>query len=221
MRRIAIGVQEADGDRLHPVGRQLPRRRPHRIEIQRHDGIAITVHPLRHFKPAAARHQRIGILQEQIVNIVALLSAHFEHVAKALGGDQPELRAPAFDQRVGDQGRAMHDIADIAKRDARARHQLGKPRERADRRIIRRGQAFMQPNGILPRVQQDEIGKGTPDIKSDPPPCRHRPAPCLSPASLSPAAIGWPVGNYCSRSASGRANAVAACVIMQPLFHVL
>ena len=113
MRGVAIGMQKTDGDGFHSVGLQRPGGGAHGVEVQRNDGVAIPVHAFRHFQPVAAGHQRIGVLQEQVVDVVALLGPHLQDVAEALRGDQAQFRPAPLDQRVGDQRGAVDDIADI------------------------------------------------------------------------------------------------------------
>ena len=86
------------------------------VGIERGQHVAVAVHAFRHFEAVAARHQRVGELQEQVVDVVALLGAHLQDVAEALRGDQAEARAAALDQGVGDQRGAVHDVADVGER---------------------------------------------------------------------------------------------------------
>ena len=81
--------------------------------IERRQHVAVAIHALRHFEAVAARHERVGELQEQVVDVVALLGAHLEDVAEAARGDQAEARAAALDQGVGDERGAVHDVADV------------------------------------------------------------------------------------------------------------
>ena len=90
-------------------------RRAHLIGIERRDDAPVAVQALADLQPMAARNQRIGKAQEQIVDVVALLGPHFEHVAKALRGEQAEPRAAPLDDRVGDQRGAVNDLADVAR----------------------------------------------------------------------------------------------------------
>ena len=60
MRGIAVGVQEADGDRLDAVGDQALRRGAHFDGIERRQHVAVAVHAFRYFEAMAAWHQRIG-----------------------------------------------------------------------------------------------------------------------------------------------------------------
>ena len=61
--------------------------------------------------------QRFWELQEQVVDVVALLGTHLQRVAKALCRQKPDAAAASFDDRVGDERRAVHDMADIGDRD--------------------------------------------------------------------------------------------------------
>ena len=60
VRRIGVGVQEADRDRLDAVIDQLAHRRAHLVGIERRDDAPVAVHPLADLQPVAARHQRVG-----------------------------------------------------------------------------------------------------------------------------------------------------------------
>ena len=192
MRGIAIGVQEADGDRLDAVGDQALRHRAHFGGVERRQHVAVAVHALRHLQPMAARHQRVGEAQEQVVDVVALLGAHLEDVAEAARGDQAEPRAAALDQGVGDQRRAVHHVADVGKREPSRLQQFGEPLERADRWVVRRGQALVQADVVALRVEQDEVGEGAADVEADAVAggSGHAVHPCVAAAGLCAAAMG-------------------------------
>jgi len=164
---VAIGVQEADGDRLDAVGLELAGGFAHLVEIDRGHNLAVAVHALRDLETVAARHQRVGILQEEIVDVVALLGAHLQDVAEAGSGDQAELGAFPLDQRIGDEGRAMYDLAHLGESDAGIGDELAEALQRADRRIMRRRQAFVQQDLGALGVEQDEVGERPPDVEAD------------------------------------------------------
>ncbi len=115
----------------------------------------------------AAGDQRIGELQEQVVDVVALLDAELEDVAEAAGGDKAEAGAAAFDQSVGDQGGAVDHVADVGERKLRRLQQFGEALEGADRWVVRRGQAFVQADFRKFRIQQNEVGEGAADVETD------------------------------------------------------
>jgi hypothetical protein len=72
----------------------------------------------------------------------------------------------------------LDDIGDVGEGEAGAVHEGGQALERADRRIVRRGQAFVQTDGGAGGVQQDEIGEGAADVEADPIMFGHDPSPC-------------------------------------------
>jgi hypothetical protein len=164
VRRIGIGMQEADRDRLDPVIDQPAHRGAHLVRVEPRDHAAVAVHPLADLEPVAPRHQRIGKAEEQVVDVVTLLGAHFEAVAEALRGQQPEPGATPLDDRVGDQRRAVHDLGDVTERDAGLPGQLAQALERGDRGVLRRGQAFVERDAF---VMQHEVGKCAADVEAD------------------------------------------------------
>ncbi len=128
--------------------------------------------PSRSMRSATSRRWRRGTsgsgkLQEQVVDVVALLGAHLEDVAEAARGDQAETRAAALDQGVGDQRGAVHDVADVGEREPAACSSSARPSERADRWVVRRGQALVQADVVALRVEQDEVGEGAADVETD------------------------------------------------------
>ena len=61
----------------------------------------------------------------------------------------------------------MDDLADIREREPGRGRERFQPLQRATRRIVRRGQAFMQPDLAALRVVEDEIGEGAADVEAD------------------------------------------------------
>ena len=118
VRRVGVGMQEADRDRLDAVIHEPAQRGAHRVEVERRDTRPSRSIALADLQPVAARDQRLGKAEEQVVDVVALLGPHLEHVAEALRREQAEPRAAPLDQRIGDERRAVHDLADIGERDA-------------------------------------------------------------------------------------------------------
>ena len=164
---IAVGVQEADGDRLDPFGYQALRHRTHLVRLERGQHVAVAVEALRHLQAMAARNQRVGEAEKKVVDVVALLGAHFQDVAEAACGDEAEARAGALDQGVGDEGGAMDHVADVGQREPSGVQQFAEALESADRGIVRRGQALVEPDLVALRIQQDEIGESAADVETD------------------------------------------------------
>ena len=115
--RIGIGVQEADRDGLDAVIDELAHSRAHFAGIERRDNAPVAVQPFADFEPVAARNERVGKAQEQVVDVVALLGPHFEAVAEALRREQAKFRAAPLDDRVGDERGAVDDFGNVREGD--------------------------------------------------------------------------------------------------------
>src|SRR5262245_47728907 len=111
-------MKKANRDRLYFIGGQLAHRRSHGGLVESRSPLPVTIHSFRHFEPTLTRDQRLGELEKEIVNVVALLRAHFEQVAKTLRGDEAELDTLALDQSIGDQGGSVNQFADVFKLEA-------------------------------------------------------------------------------------------------------
>ena len=134
---VAIGMEEAHRHRFDPGRLQLVDRRIDVVRIQRRQHAALRIQPLAHAQAHRALDQRLGLLPTEVVGERNADAAQLQHVAKALGRDEPGARAPALENGVGrDRGR-VHDFADVAARRAAPR--------RNTRRCPRRSPASSRP----------------------------------------------------------------------------
>ena len=136
-------MQEADRDRGDAEFAEPARGRLHRGLVERQLDAAVEAHALRHLEAQPPRHQRRRILDAQVEQVVAALEAHIEDVAEARGRQHAGHGAAALDHGVGDERRAVHDVADVA--DAR-RHRASSSAPALDDglgRIVRRGQPLV------------------------------------------------------------------------------
>ena len=88
VRRVLVGVEEADRERLHPVLDQLANFAADRVGVDRLEHDPVAAHPLGDLAPVAASGERLREGQEEVVDVVALLRPHLEDVAKAAGGEE-------------------------------------------------------------------------------------------------------------------------------------
>ena len=177
---VLVGVQVADGHGLDPAGDQAVRLAAHLVLVEGHDGLAVTAHALVDLAAPGPGHQGIGELKEQVVLVVALLVAHLQHVPEAPGGQQGQGRPAAFDDGVGHQGGAVHQVGDVGQREVALGEQGLQALDGADGGIVGGGQALVQAH--LPRspVHQDEVREGAADVQADAIAIRSvRHAPCL------------------------------------------
>jgi hypothetical protein len=114
-----------------------------------------------------ARHQWIGILDVQIVEIVAPFIADAQHVLKAGGRNEARLDALALEDGVCDNGgRAKHLKSIQIDAAAEPDEQFGYALDNRFRRVLRRAQHLVQVQLAIV-VQQREIREGTAGIECE------------------------------------------------------
>ena len=110
VRGMAVGVQEADGDRLG-VERGDPLRQPGGI-LER-AARAVGRHPLGCSDAALRRHERRRMRGAQAVEVRAGLAAELDEVLEALRRDEHRARAAPLQQRVRRDRRAVRERAHV------------------------------------------------------------------------------------------------------------
>ncbi|MGF6695792.1 hypothetical protein OKW38_000403 [Paraburkholderia sp. MM5496-R1] len=83
------------------------------IEVERHELVALRVHAAAHGEAVAARHERLGQCDAQVVLLKAAFGAHLDDVAKAFARDEGGARAAPFDQGIGGERGAVNDRSDL------------------------------------------------------------------------------------------------------------
>ena len=106
---IGVAVQEADGEALDLVAREVFRERLNGRLVQGGEDLPIRVDPLGHRIATLPRDQHVRLVDENVVLVVAPLVGDLENISEALGGDDAHPGALALDQRVGRQRRAVND----------------------------------------------------------------------------------------------------------------
>ena len=171
VRRVDVGEEEADGDRLHPLVAKRAGGLAHALFVERLQHRALRRHPpLLHGQPVAAAHERARLPRDVLhdgVVLRPLVAADVDDVAVAGGRDHAGLGAVVLQHRVGRDRGAVEDVGDGVRRRAAPLAERGDARRRALRRIVRRGGHLV--NRALARlaVGDDEIGKGAADIDAD------------------------------------------------------
>ena len=100
VRRVAVGVQEQDGDRLRTLRHRLRDHRAHLRLVERDEHLALRVHALADFETQVAVDQRLVPLEEEIVGFRPVDAADLVDVAKALRCDERAARAGALQDGV-------------------------------------------------------------------------------------------------------------------------
>ena len=167
---IGIGVQEADGERLD-AGRfdEVADRRPGALEVQGRDHLSVVTHPLADLPAQAPWCERVGPREPKIEQVVALLEAHVEDVAEPRGHQHAGLRPAPFDDRVGDEGRAVGDGFDLGHGHVFAPQKGGGAFNHRNRGVGRRGEALQHRDLAAAFVEQCEVGKRPADVDAESP----------------------------------------------------
>ena len=116
VRRVDVGVQQANGDGLHVLLANGPHHLTYRVLVERPHHPAGVVDSLGNAVAKVARDQRLRFLAENVVEARPDLSRNLQHVAKTLGGDQRGMSAFAFDDRVGGHCRPVNQAGDRPRR---------------------------------------------------------------------------------------------------------
>ena len=163
VRRVRVGVEEAD---RHALDAQAPEALDdggHFAEIERRQHRAVGPDALAHLGAKPARHEGLGLgRQIDPVEMRTVHAADLEHVAEASRGDKADRADPALDDRVRDErgpvgegGAAAGHAADRGQAVEQASGRIGGGRRHLERVRPARG------------VAGDEIGEGAAHVDTD------------------------------------------------------
>ena len=119
--RVAIGVEVADRDRLDAARRRAAMARS---SERASSGVATRPSARSRSRTPSRRargHEGDRRRHAEVVAVVLQPLAHLDHVAVALGGQEPDARALALEERVGRDGGAVHDALGLARAARRRR----------------------------------------------------------------------------------------------------
>ena len=155
-------MHEADRDRLDAVILQTRHLRADRRFVERKPHRAVHIDALRHREAQRARHQRLRLLDHEVVLVVAALGCDIERVAKAVRGDQRRARAAPLDDGIGGERRAVNEHVDVGEVQARIAEHEARSVEHALLRPLRGGQ-YLSGDPLGAAVEND-VGEGAADI---------------------------------------------------------
>ena len=159
---VRPGVNKANCHRLHASRPHLTGSGEHRGFVQGQQHRAIGGNALSHRETQRPGHQGWRHFDVDVVGVKALLKTHLQHVAKTGRGQQGSAGALALDQRIGGQGGAVDEEADLRWADPRLRQQLQDAVHHCHFGLARRGQHFAAetPGGRF----QHHIGEGAANV---------------------------------------------------------
>ncbi len=129
---VRVGMQEADRNGLHLLGLEPRDRTLDAGKVQRRNHFAARTDTLLHFKPQAARHQRLRLDVERLIKTRHADAAELQYIAEAARGYERGLRALVLHDGVGRHRAAVQNLGDPALVELEMGHQLV---DAADHRI--------------------------------------------------------------------------------------
>ena len=167
VRRVDVGVQEADGDRRDAVPEEPPDGRPQAALVERHEHLAVEGDPLGDLPDPGAGDQRGGLLDLEVVQLVALLPADDQDVAEAARRQEGDVPALPLDDDVRAERRPVHGLDEVGPAEPRAGDQLPEPLHACPGRIIRRREALAGEEAAVVGLER-EVGERSADVEPDP-----------------------------------------------------
>jgi hypothetical protein len=167
---VTPGVQVADGDGINLGARKLGDRRRKRSLVERHRDAPVGADALAYAQAPVARHQRLWRRLAEIVAVVLEALAHLEDVAVAFGGQQPDARALALEQRIGRHRRAVDDALGVLEQRAEADpERLRQPLQAVHhpKRWIGRGGRRLGERDPARGIERHQVGECAADVDPD------------------------------------------------------
>ena len=157
---VRVAVEQRDGDGLDVVGQQPLQDLGNLLAIYCGEHVAFVVHALGDLEDEIAWHEGLRLVPLEVVEVVAIAPADLEDVAEPFGRDQADLGAAAGEDKVGHQGRAVHEVGQVLGDDTGLIERL---EDSLLRRVgCRRGLRRRYLAGVL--VVQDKVRKGAPYV---------------------------------------------------------
>ena len=165
---IAKREEIADRDRLDSFLLDQTRHGlAHPRLVERNDNRAIGIDSLgdsRAAAPGGEKDRRLGG-HEEVVHARALLPADLQHVLESLGHQETDARALLLEDRVGGDGRAVHEAVDVPRRcAAQCEHRLDACQNSGDEIFRRRGHLR---GPYLVTAPADHVGERATDVDAD------------------------------------------------------
>ncbi len=166
--RIAEREEVTNRDRGNALCAQRFHRGAQRLLIERHHHRTVRGNPLGNGEAAAARRKEYGglRLEEEIVEMRALVAADLEDIFEAIRGDEAGDGAFLLDKRVDRDRTAVDEPTDISgfeiDRSERTRDAIA---HAVDQIAGRRGDLGVVRDPIV--AHQDDVGKRAADIDAD------------------------------------------------------
>ena len=161
----SVGMQQRDGDGLAPGCDHGVDRAIDGCQFERPHHGSIRPHAFRNLGNMATLHERLGLVDVEIIGLVALLTANDQDITKPIGGDEARWRPLALEHRVGRDRRCMQHHVDRTAWDAHRLQQLLQARDHGLAGIVGCCRDFEDVRCTGCAVAEDEIGEGAADVE--------------------------------------------------------
>jgi len=159
-------VEQAHRERRHAARGQRPDRPASIVLVQRRPHGAVGEDPLADLADEPTRDQRGGLLDLQVVDLIALLAPDDENVAEAAGRQEPDAARLALDDDVGAERRAVDRLRDVRPGNKSLREQRVEAGQ-ARLRGIGIGREPLAGGDLTGGRLEDEVGERPADVEPD------------------------------------------------------
>jgi hypothetical protein len=161
VRGIGIGVDENDGQRFGARFAQCLCGRAYLVRLDRRAYGAVGQGALGHFQTQVPIDHRNEIAP-QAPGLPPVPPAHFQNIAEPGRGDQANTRTLAFEQRIGADGRAVHDGPQMF-----GRAECLQAGEKPHRLVAAVGRRLADGKPSCGLIEVEEIREGSADIDAN------------------------------------------------------
>ena len=146
---VCAGMQQAHGDALDAVRHQIADGAMHAVAVQRDEHPSGRGEPLRDGHDPLSRDDGVGLLEIEVVLVVAPLVGDLEDVPEPLRDDGADGGAPALNQGVGRECGPVNDRADVPRRQPGSRERQPGSVEHPLHRVARSGEDLAGAAGAV------------------------------------------------------------------------
>jgi hypothetical protein len=114
-----------------------------------------------------ARDQGNRLVDEEVVELVALLPADDQDVSEAASREERDVPALPLDDDVRAERRSVHRLGEVRPREPGPGDQLAESLHARARRVVRRGEALAGEEASVVGLER-EVGERPPDVEADP-----------------------------------------------------